>query len=111
MNILHASEINRRFRGVSAASFHPGVVATGFAREGSAAIRFWYSSPLGRLFMIAPEKGARTLVWLASTQPGVDWQPGGYYVKKKPAHMKQEATDVGLAGKLWDESERLVSRS
>ncbi len=109
MNILHAAEINRRFRGVNAASFHPGVVSTGFAREGSAAIRFWYSSPIGRLFMIAPEKGAQTLVWLASTRPGVDWQPGGYYMKKKPAHTKQEARDMDLAAKLWDASERLVA--
>ncbi len=111
MNILHASEINGRLRGVRAASFHPGVVATGFAREGSAAIRFWYSSSIGRLFMIAPEKGAQTLVWLASTQPGVDWQPGGYYMKKKPAHTKQEARDAELAAKLWDASERLVAKS
>ncbi len=108
MNILHAAEINRRSRGVSGASFHPGVVATGFAREGSAAIRFWYSSPMGRLFMIGPEKGARTLVWLATTRPGVDWQPGGYYVKCKPGRKKPQARDMGLAAELWDVSAAIV---
>src|SRR5213075_1574495 len=53
MNILHAAEINRRFRGVRAVSFHPGVVATALGRESSLFIRLVYAWPL-RLLMIPP---------------------------------------------------------
>lgn len=109
MNILHAIELNRRFRGVHAVSFHPGVVVTGFGREGGAATRWLYESFLGRLFMISPEKGADTLVWLATTTPGADWKPGEYYVKRRPGARTKEAGDPSLARRLWDESVRLVS--
>ncbi len=104
MNILHAIEINRRFQGVGAVSFHPGVVATGFAREGSSLVRFWYASPLGRLFMIAPEKGADTLVWLATSR---DWQPGAYYHKRRRARTSSQATPEN-AHRLWDASAAMV---
>ncbi len=110
MNILHAAEINRRFSGVRGVSLHPGVVTTGFAREGSAPLRFWYGTPLGRLFMIGPDKGADTLVWLATSRPGADWQPGEYYVKRKSARKSHQAGDMDLARRLWDASEALVRR-
>jgi NAD(P)-dependent dehydrogenase (short-subunit alcohol dehydrogenase family) len=108
MNILHAAETNRRFAGVRGVSFHPGVVTTGFAREGSAVLRFWYGTPFGRMFMIGPEKGADTLAWLAGSRPGVDWQPGEYYVKRKPARKSHQAGDMDLARRLWDASKALV---
>jgi len=107
MNILHAAEINRRFRGVHGVSFHPGVVATGFAREGVRSMRFLYESFL-KWFMIAPAKGADTLVWLATSMPERDWTPGGYYVKRKPAAKSQQASDAALSRELWDWSERAV---
>jgi NAD(P)-dependent dehydrogenase (short-subunit alcohol dehydrogenase family) len=99
MNILHASEINRRFTGVRGVSFHPGVVATGFAREGARFVRVFYESALRKLFMISPEKGADTLVWLATTR---DWTPGAFYIRRKRARTKPEATDVEIARRLWD---------
>lgn len=104
MNILHAAGINRRFRGVSAVSFHPGVVATGFAREGSPATRFLFDSPLGRLFLLPPRKGADTLVWLATTRPGEDWTPGAFYVRRRPARIHPQAADPALEKALWEAS-------
>lgn len=103
MNILHAFEINRRFNGVRGVSFHPGVVATGFAREGNALTRLLYGP--GKLFLISPEKGADTLVWLATTDA---WQAGGYYVKRKPAYKVSQASDADVAKRLWDVSEKMV---
>lgn len=103
MNILHAAEVNRRFRGVHGVSFHPGVVASGFAREGGFFTRLVYAWPISR-FMIPPEKGADTLVWLATTQP----EPGAYYEKRKVAPKSAQAGDAALAQKLWDWSERAV---
>ena len=108
MNILHASGIQRRFRGVNAVSFHPGVVATGFAREGTWPVRLLYGFPLGRLFMIPPAKGADTLVWLATTTPGREWTPGAYYVKRRHAHTSRQSSDVELERGLWEWSEKAV---
>lgn len=108
MNILHAAEINQRFRGVHAVSFHPGVVATGFGREGSSATRFFYESTVGKLFMISPEKGADTLVWLATSNPERDWIPGGFYIKRKLARTSPQGYDAELARQLWDRSEAAV---
>ncbi len=108
MNILHASEINRRFRGVSGVSFHPGVVATGFAREGAPLVRFFYEAAIGRFFMISPEKGADTMVWLATTAPGEGWSPGGYYVRRKRARTSKQAHDPEVARELWERSESAV---
>ena len=105
MNILHAAAINRRFRGVKGVSFHPGVVATGFGRESNRVTRWFYDSGLGKLFMIAPEKGADTLLWLATSN---DWTPGGYYVKRKPARMSRAAADADLARELWDRSKTAI---
>lgn len=106
MNILHASEINRRLPGVRGVAFHPGVVATGFAREGSTMTRLLYQKTVAKLFMISPEKGADTLVWLSTTN---DWTPGEYYVKRKQARRSAAARDAGLARRLWDESVRLLA--
>lgn len=108
MNILHAAELTRRFRDVHGVSFHPGVVATGFAREGSSAVRFFYESTLRRLFMIPPEQGADTLVWLATGQPRRDWDPGSFYVRRKRAATSREAADRRLAEELWRFSEQAV---
>ncbi len=108
MNILHAAEINRRFKGVHGVSFHPGVVATGFAREGSAMVRILYESILRKLFMISPETGADTLTWLATTTPGHDWQPAKFYIKRKITQTSPQANDDDVASRLWDWSEAAV---
>lgn len=102
MNILHADEINRRYQGVKGVSFHPGVVATGFAREGSSMLRSFYST-IGRMFMLSPAKGADTLVWIANTKPAP-----GYYVKRKLASRSAYAQDQALARTLWDWSAAIV---
>ena len=107
MNILHVMEISRRFKGVWAASFHPGVVGTGFAREGNGFIRWLYEGLLGRFLMISPEKGADTLLWLISTQPGQDWQDGEYYYKRRPGRRNPQVSP-GVAAQLWEASVKLT---
>ncbi len=110
MNILHAREVNRRFDGVHAVSFHPGAVATGVARDAGGVIGWLYESFLGRLLMISPEKGADTLVWLVRGTPGEDWTPGGYYAKRKPARTASQV-DGEVAQRLWEASEELIAQS
>lgn len=110
MNILHAMEINRRFEGVRAVSFHPGAVSTGFGREGGGIVKFIYHTPLRHLFLISPRKGADTLLWLIRTEPGKDWQPGAYYYKRKKGPKNSQASEEN-ARKLWQASEKLLSQS
>lgn len=108
-NILHARELQRRFgpRGLNAASFHPGGVATNFANDTTSRMRFAYHTPLRR-FLITPEQGAETLVWLAGSVPGRDWPPGEYFEKKRVARTNPRASDEVLARELWERSAAMV---
>ena len=107
MNILHAMEINHRFKGVHAASFHPGMVSTGFARDGSGMLRWMYESAIGKLFLISPREGIDTLLWLISGEPGTDWVEGEYYYKRIPGRKNKQAT-ASNAKILWDRSEEML---
>ncbi|MCI2419272.1 SDR family NAD(P)-dependent oxidoreductase [Saccharopolyspora sp. K220] len=59
-NVLFTKELHRRYhaKGVSAAAFHPGAVATSFATESDSFMKRIYNSRIGRAFMVTPEKGA-----------------------------------------------------
>lgn len=110
-NILFTKELHRRYhrRGVSAAAFHPGVVATNFGAGSRSWWRHLYR--LGSGLMTAPEKGAARLAWLAQSTPGRDWQSGTYYEKGKPAKKNNpQALDAALATELWVRSEALLDR-
>ncbi len=110
-NILFTKELNRRYgaQGIAAVAFHPGNVATSFASESSSILRFLYQTPLKHFSgLLTPEKGAETLVWLASTEPGKDWQLGQYYVKKKPAKTSAMANDDTVALSLWEQSDAMI---
>ncbi|MGI5438854.1 SDR family NAD(P)-dependent oxidoreductase [Streptomyces shenzhenensis] len=112
-NILFTNELHRRYHGagISAASFHPGNVATSFGSETeSRLMRFITGNRLLRATaFISPEQGADQIVWLATSRPGVDWQSGGYYRKRKPAKpSNKQALDAALARGLWTRSEQLL---
>ncbi|MFD6156467.1 SDR family NAD(P)-dependent oxidoreductase [Nocardia sp. NPDC060256] len=109
-NILFTRELDRRYRdqGLAAAAFHPGPVASNFGSGASTiTIRLAYTAL--RWALISPEKGADTLNWLIDEQPGRTWEPGRYYVKRKPATTSRQADDTELAAQLWDRSAELAS--
>jgi len=110
-NILFSTELARRLdgSGVTANCLHPGVVATGFAREGPFLVRE-FQRYLGRLLLLDPKRGADTLVWLASS-PEVAGSSGGYYVKRRPVQPSRAARDAAAARRLWLLSERLTGLS
>jgi NAD(P)-dependent dehydrogenase (short-subunit alcohol dehydrogenase family) len=112
MNILSTKELDRRFRevGISAAAYHPGVVASNFSAGSTSRVKILYRQPFRRLLGLATSaEGADTLVWLATSRPGVDWQPGGYFAKRRPLTPTAQARDPALAARLWDESARMVA--
>ena len=110
-NILFTAELHNRYNaaGISTAAFHPGGVATNFAADSTSPMRFAYKSFLKR-FMLTPEQGADTLVWLANATPGQDWISGAYYAKRTLAKANKQAYDGGLARDLWQRSEAMVAQ-
>jgi NAD(P)-dependent dehydrogenase (short-subunit alcohol dehydrogenase family) len=104
-NILFTRELDRRWGslGVSAAAMHPGLVRSQWGKSGPVAVRTVVNSPL-RLLMRSPERGADTIVWLATTTPGKGWPSGGYFADRKPATPSPFADDARLAERLWDQS-------
>jgi NAD(P)-dependent dehydrogenase (short-subunit alcohol dehydrogenase family) len=101
-NVLFTRELARRWEtlGVSAAAMHPGLVRSGWGQSGPPAVRAVMSSPL-RLIMRSPERGADTIVWLATTS---GWPSGGYFADRKPARPHRLADDTQLTERLWEQS-------
>jgi NAD(P)-dependent dehydrogenase (short-subunit alcohol dehydrogenase family) len=106
-NILFTRELARRLAGtgVTANCLHPGVVATRFGDSSGG----WVSRiiPLLRPFFLSPEKGADTLVYLASS-PEVEKTTGQYFVKRNVTEPSAAARDDTAATRLWAASEKLA---
>lgn len=109
-NIAFTRELARRLEGshVTANCMHPGVVATRFGDSGGALIRLGIK--LVRPFFRTEAQGADTVIWLASA-PEVAGVTGKYFVDRREKRPSREASDDGVAGKLWAASERLVASS
>jgi NAD(P)-dependent dehydrogenase (short-subunit alcohol dehydrogenase family) len=107
-NILFTREIARRWRdtGVTVNCLHPGFVATRFGDHSGGT--FSRVIRVAKWFAISPEKGARTIVYLASSTEIANTS-GAYFYKCKPAEPTQEAQDDESAKRLWDESSRLAA--
>lgn len=105
-NILFTRELAERLSGsgVVATCLHPGVVATGIGQHGGLIELGWL---LVKPFMIGPEKGAETSVFLATVPDPTPFH-GGYVIGKSLARPDPAALDIGRARRLWDESARLA---
>ena len=106
-NILFTRELARRLdgTGVTANCAHPGTVRTGFGREGKPLLRL--GTTIARPFFLSPERGADTIVYLASS-PDVAGETGGYYVKRQRREPSAAARDDETARRLWDISEKMT---
>jgi NAD(P)-dependent dehydrogenase (short-subunit alcohol dehydrogenase family) len=102
-NILFTTELALRLAdsGVTASSFHPGLVASGFNRNNGMLMDLAMTllGPISR----SPEQGAATLVWLASSLDAAK-TGGGYYVDREPIAPSPEAQDIHTARRLWEVS-------
>lgn len=111
-NVLFTYELARRLQGtgVTANCLHPGVVMTGFGKNNAGMMRkaFDVFQTVGRPFLMTPEKGARTTIYLASS-PEVEGKTGGYYSSSRPATSTPASHDAGSARRLWEMSEQMVA--
>jgi retinol dehydrogenase 12 len=106
-NILFTRELARRLEGTGATAncAHPGVVRSGFGREARLPLRIGLT--IARPFLLSPRRGARTIVYLASS-PAVADATGGYYVKGRRREPSAAARDDATARRLWQLSEELT---
>lgn len=104
MNILWTRRLAKELdgSGVTANCFHPGFVRTHLAHRVPA---------LGAGFMLfgtSVQKGADTLVWLASSDE-MAGESGGYYAKRRPGRMSSVARDDAEAERLWSITTEMVN--
>jgi NAD(P)-dependent dehydrogenase (short-subunit alcohol dehydrogenase family) len=107
-NILFTMELARRLEGtgVTVNALHPGFVATGFGKNNGkviAALVSIFAPLVGR----SPAKGAETANYLASS-PSVEGMTGKYFYDSHVISAAPQATDMGVARKLWDVSAEMV---
>lgn len=108
MNVAFALELADRLRGtgVTSNALHPGAIASDFGAVGG---WFGLGFKLAKPFMLTPEQGARTQIFLASS-PEVEGITGGYFIRKKQQAPPRQAGDPQVRRKLWELSELLVSQ-
>jgi NAD(P)-dependent dehydrogenase (short-subunit alcohol dehydrogenase family) len=106
-NILWTRELARRLeaREVTANCFHPGGVNTGFGDNMTGLAKSAFG--LIKRFMLTPEQGADTLIWLAAS-PEAEGLTGGYFAKRKRVEPSAAARDDVAAARLWTVSEQLA---
>jgi len=104
-NILFTRELARRAPQLRANCFHPGVVRTGFGKNENGIWKLL--TTLGGPFFRSPERGARSLVWLATSDEG-GRLTGEYIVDEQAAEPNDAARDPELARGLWERSAELA---
>lgn len=110
-NILFVKSLQHRLDGTSATAncFEPGMVRTqfgGFGSDQGFLLNLVYA--LAKPFSITPEKGAESLIWLA-TSPDTASLKGQYVSKCRPATPSKQALNQKLAEDLWHFSEKLCA--
>jgi retinol dehydrogenase-12 len=109
-NLLFTYELARRLKGtsVTANALHPGLVATNLLAN---------NGRIGALLKVllglrgtSPQKGARTVVYLASS-PDVMGMTGQHYVGQKAVQSSRASYDTAAARRLWEASAELTTLS
>lgn len=108
--IMFTRELHRRFgsKGLASASFHPGIVSTGFSRSPGTSMEGIYGNRLISKLLATPRKGADTLIWLADQRSGGTWPSGEYFSRRKVARTNPQARDDALSETLWNQSGQLL---
>jgi NAD(P)-dependent dehydrogenase (short-subunit alcohol dehydrogenase family) len=104
-NIMFTRELARRAPELHANCFHPGVVRTGFGKNENGVWKLL--TTLGAPFFRSPARGARSLVWLATSQQAASLT-GEYVQDEKVRSPSAQAQDATLAEGLWERSAELV---
>jgi NAD(P)-dependent dehydrogenase (short-subunit alcohol dehydrogenase family) len=111
-NVLFTYELARRLEGtgVTANCLHPGVVMTNFGHNNTGIFGSFFGvyHALARPFLLTPEQGAETSIYLASS-PEAEGVTGKYFVKKRPVESNEVSHDIEVAQRLWQVSEEMLN--
>jgi NAD(P)-dependent dehydrogenase (short-subunit alcohol dehydrogenase family) len=101
-NVMFTYELAKRLKNqpVTANVLHPGFVQTGFTRNSHGLTRKFFSVTM-RLLATSPEKGAKTSVYLA-TSDNMRGVSGQYFLKSKPKDSHPASYDESQWKRLWD---------
>ena len=107
-NILFTRALAKRLKArgsqVTVNSLHPGVIRTGFGKDYRGL--FHALVTLGGPFLSSPERGAQTIIYLASS-PEVTGVSGAYFARCKQAQPRAAGRNDYDADCLWSLSEEL----
>lgn len=108
MNALFTRALARRLAGsgMTTNCLHPGFVKTRIAADGKGFGMVAFRGMM-KLFGISAEKGAETIVYLASSDE-VAKTTGLYFYKCKPVAPSKIAQDDTVAERLWAETAKLA---
>jgi NAD(P)-dependent dehydrogenase (short-subunit alcohol dehydrogenase family) len=111
-NVMFTLELSRRLQGtgVTVTCVHPGMVHTNFGKVDLRNLFTKIIGPFFRPFMVGPEQGADTAVWLASS-PEMAGVTGKYFIRRKERKVNPQALDTAACARLWEISEQLVHRA
>ncbi|MDB4927090.1 SDR family oxidoreductase [Mucilaginibacter sp.] len=108
-NIYFTKSLAEKYadKGITAYALHPGIVKTSFGAQlsGFGKALIWLAGP----FMITPEKGAETTIYLA-TEAKIESKSGKYFNKKKVTKPAAVANNVNARNQLWNRSEQLINK-
>ena len=106
--VLFTHELAKKLQGTSVTvnSVHPGTVATNIWSRPMGPLGFIMAVP--KLFMTSPNKGAETVVFLASS-PDAESRSGEYWDKLKVKKSSEESYNEEVGKRLWEVSEKLTS--
>ncbi len=106
-NIMFTYDLARRLgdRHVTANAVHPGGVATNFGHEAGI---YGLIIRLMKPVLLSPEKGAETVVYLASS-PAVELVTGKYFFNLQPVASSPASHDAEQQARLWRVSEQLTA--
>lgn len=111
MNVLFTYELARRLEdtAVTVNAVHPGVTDSGFGHN-TGGFSLIMIKIVQKLFAIAPEKAAETIIYLASTKESSGIS-GKYWSKQQPVNSSDISYDRHLQTQLWDYSAKATGIS
>jgi NAD(P)-dependent dehydrogenase (short-subunit alcohol dehydrogenase family) len=110
-NVMFTYALARRIEGtnVTANALHPGFVDTGFGANGGFLMRNAINV-MKKFGALTPQKGADTVVFLASS-PDVAGVSGKYWDQRKAIASNAASMDQAAQERLWETSERLIDQA
>ena len=109
-NLLFTLKLSEKLakKNISVNCVHPGIVNTNIGQDHKGIIQFIIRLVL-KYRGISPEKGADTLVYLATNEITQNLS-GKYFINRSESKPSKEALKSDIADRLWQESTKIIDR-